>query len=112
MVTLSKSLRIASVAVAIAMFAGITAASAGTSAQPQPRGAEVSHRLAKHSHRISHEVRKGKIAHAGIRNFHMRNRMVRKDGHIMASKHGGKITKTEGRSSNQQKNGTSLETGK
>jgi hypothetical protein len=83
MITLPKSLRIATAAAAVAILAGASAASAGTPAQPQPSGAEVSHRLAKHGHRIGHAVGKGKITRTGT-NLRKHAGTVRKEGRLMA----------------------------
>ena len=77
-----------------------------------PRRAEVNQRLNNQDKRINQERKEGEISKAQAQKLHKEDRQIRKEEKMMASQHGGHITKQEQRTLNQQENAVSRQIGK
>lgn len=80
--------------------------------QTHSRRAEVNQRLNNQDKRINQERKEGKISKAQAHKLHQEDRNIRKEERIMASQHGGHITKQEQRTLNRQENAVSRQIGK
>ena len=92
--------------------AGSVIAATKTWNQDHPRRAEVNGRLANQDRRINQERKEGEISKAQAQKLHKEDRQLRKEEKIMASHHGGHITKQEQRTLNHQENVVSRQIGK
>ena len=112
----------ASSIVALTFVVGILGASASaamageandtTWQKNHPRREQVNHRLANQNHRINQEVKEGELTKPQAAALHKEDRQIRQEERLMASQHGGHITKQEQRTLNQQENVVSKQIGK
>jgi Ni/Co efflux regulator RcnB len=87
---LSKSLRIVSIAAALAMFAGVSAEAATAMAQQHPRRADVHHRLTAQTHAKQRLHRHG-TARAQARGLQKQDRTMRQEKSHKTSENGGRV---------------------
>jgi hypothetical protein len=95
------------------------AASSAMAAEPKdttwqknhPRREQVNHRLAVQNKRIRTQVKEGDLNHAQAAALHRKDRQIRTEERLMASQHGGGITKQEQKTLNQQQNAVSKQIG-
>ena len=92
--------------------AATPASGPGAWAKAHPRRAEVNARLANQDRRIHQKVAHGEMSHAHAAQLHHEDRQIRREERMMASQHGGHITKAEQRALNQQENAVSRQIGK
>lgn len=98
---------------ASAAFAQPASAPADTKFQANhPRREEVNNRLANQNARIRTEVAEGDMSNAKAARLHKDDRQIRQEERDMASQNGGRITKQEQRTLNQQENKVSKKIGK
>ncbi|MDE2585503.1 MAG: hypothetical protein KGN39_08900 [Betaproteobacteria bacterium] len=111
---MSKKLAAALISAAVVgMAVGNAAVAAeGQWAQNHPRRAEVNQRLENQSRRINQERKEGEISPAQARQLHKEDRQIRQEERDMASQNGGRITKQEQRTLNQQENAVSRQIGR
>ena len=110
-----KSLRtVLTVAALTVSLAGLTTtALADTQWQKtHPRREQVNNRLANQNKRIHQEVKEGDLGKAQAAKLHKEDRQIRREERIMASQHGGHITKAEQKVLNKQENKVSQQIGK
>lgn len=79
--------------------------------QSHPRRAEVNQRLANQNLRIHQEVAAGDMSQARANRLHREDHQIRQEERLMASQHGGHITRSEQRTLNQQENHVSRQIG-
>jgi len=84
----------------------------GSFAQNHPRREQVNERLANQNQRIRTEVAEGDLTSKQAARLHRKDRQIRREERLMASQHGGHITKAEQRVLNQQENAVSRQIGK
>jgi len=107
--------RKAVLAAVMALFASTVASSAMAETQWEknhPRRDQVNDRLANQNKRIHQEVKEGEMSKAKAARLHKEDRQVRKEERVMASQHGGHITKKEQKTLNHQENAISKQIGK
>jgi Skp family chaperone for outer membrane proteins len=84
----------------------------GTFAAAHPRRDQVNDRLAHQNKRIKTEVAEGDLTPARARRLRAHDRKIRREERLMASQNGGKISKLEQHTLNQQENAVSKQIGK
>jgi len=101
----SKSLRIASIAVALAMLAGVSAGAATAGVQ-HPRHAALHHRLTAQTH-AKQKLHHRRTAHAQARDLHKQDRSQRHEKSLKTSENGGPAMGGSQRPSTPQENAKS-----
>lgn len=84
----------------------------GKFAQNHSRREQVNQRLANQNQRIKTQVAEGDLTKKQAARLHREHRQIRREERLMASQHGGHITKAEQRVLNQQENAVSRQIGK
>ena len=92
-------------------FGTASTASAAKWAASHPRRAEVNGRLANQNRRIDAERKDGDITKAQAQDLHAEDRGIRGEERLDASNNNTHITRSEGRSINQQENAVSQQIG-
>jgi hypothetical protein len=97
---------------AIALLLGAGTAQAETQwEKDHPGRTEVNNRLKNQNRRIDHEEKDGQISKGQAAADHHEDHQIRQEEHDMASQNGGRITKGEQKTLNQQENGVSHQIG-
>jgi hypothetical protein len=110
-------LKKSSKAILITVLTGFIAATASSAMaeskfeKDHPRRDEVNDRLHKQDQRINHEVKEGDMSKQEAHKLHQEDHQVRQEERDMAHQDGGRITKQEQKTLNQQENGISKEIG-
>ena len=84
----------------------------GTFAASHPRREQVNERLANQNQRIKTQVAEGDLSAKKAARLHREDRRIRREERLMASHHGGHITKGEQQLLNRQENAVSRQIGK
>ena len=84
----------------------------GAFAASHPRREQVNERLANQNRRIDKQLAEGDLSAKKAARLHREDRLIRREERLMASQHGGHITKDEQRLLNRQENAVSRQIGK
>lgn len=78
---------------------------------PHPRLLEVNRRLGNQNRRIRAEVREGDLTRGQANGLHRQDRQIRQEERDMSAQNGGRLTRQEQRTLNQQENRVSRRIG-
>ncbi|GAC1414879.1 MAG: hypothetical protein NVSMB6_17120 [Burkholderiaceae bacterium] len=99
----------------VVMCAGVTGSTFAADTKWEknhPRREQVNNRLENQHDRIAKEVKEGEMSKASAARLTAKDRKIRQEERLMASQHGGHLTKGEQAVLNRQENAVSKQIGK